>query len=289
VNNDVQRLREPGAWVLLGSVALQILTGLIGLLFGGGKVPFSFRAYQYVNNDAFFTGVALAGLVVLAVLLATRLGGRPTRQARTVAMAGLVLLGVIALLDVVMMLAGLGAGRTSSGILLDGGLTAKVVTFLYGVAKLAVLAVGGYYVYFVYQTSGPARPVAPQYPQQGYGQPGVQQPYGQPPYGHPQQAQPVYGQPPQQYPQQGYGQPYGQPAYGQPAYGQPQQQPAHSQPPSGPPAPPAPPQQPAQSQQSEGEWTRAYGPSDTASQPDSQTGSEAADKPPSSDPYRPPE
>ena len=50
VNKDVQRLREPGAWVLLGSVALQILSGLIGLLFGRGRLPFMYQAA--IRHDA---------------------------------------------------------------------------------------------------------------------------------------------------------------------------------------------------------------------------------------------
>jgi hypothetical protein len=287
VNNDgVQRLREPGAWVLLGAVALQILTGLIGLLFGN-RLPFTFRAFQYVNGDQFFTGVAVAGLAVLAVLLATRIGGGPTPQARTVALAGLCLLGAVALLDVVCMLAGLAAGSAKDGILLDGGITAKVAMFLYGIAKLAVVAVGGYYVYSVFQSFGPATAAAQQYPQQVYGQPGQRQPYGPPAYGHPQQPQQPYAQPPQQYPQQGYGQqgygqqPYGQQPYGRPAYGQPQPQPQPSAQSH---------QPPAQSQQSEGEWTRAYGSSEKPAQQEPQQESGQADQSrPSDDPYRPPE
>src|SRR5690242_18621597 len=126
VNKDVQRLREPGAWVLLGSVALQILSGLIGLLFGRNRLPFTFQAFQFVTADQFFTGVAVTGLVVVAVLLVTRLGGPPTRGARNIVLGGLVLLGVIALLDVVCMLAGLGAGGGDTGVLLDSATTAKL-------------------------------------------------------------------------------------------------------------------------------------------------------------------
>jgi hypothetical protein len=305
VNKDVQRLREPGAWVLLGSVALQIIVGLIGLLFSGDRLPFTYKAYSYVSSDTFFTGVTLTGLVVVAVLLVTRLGGGPTRQARTIALAALIVLGVVALTNIVCMLAGLGAGDSSSGLLLDSALSAKITMFLYGLAKLAVLAVGGYWVLTVYQSFGPATPMGPQYPGQGYGQP-----YGQPGYGAPQQP-PVYGQqqPPQQpYPPQGYvrapygppgyGQPgYGQPGYGQPGYGQPPQPgarpPMPQQPPSAPPAPSAPPQpaaeSPSQSDDSEGEWTRAYGQGDTAKASDDRPEDAPSDRSPSSDPNRAPE
>jgi hypothetical protein len=311
VNKDVQRLREPGAWVLLGSVALQILSGLIGLLFGRGRLPFTIQAFQFVSADQFFTGVTVAGVVVVAVLLVTRLGGAPTRQARSVVLGALIVLGIVALLDIVCMLAGLGAGGIDTGVLLDSALTAKVTMILYGLAKLAVIAVAGYYVLHVYQSFAPAAQMGAQYPQQGWGHPGGQQPYGQPAYA-PHQQQPVYGQPPQQYPPQGYVRaPYGQPGYGQPGYGQPGQ-PGYGQPPQPgarpqPPSTPqwaenaAPPAQPAgpttgpqpsvpessQSEELEGEWTRAYG-GESAKSEDDKPESPPSDGSPS-DPYRPPE
>jgi hypothetical protein len=304
VNKDVQRLREPGAWVLLGSVALQILAGLIGLLFGGGRLPFTFQAFQYVSADQFFTSVTLVGLVVVAVLLVTRLGGGPTPGARNIALAALIILGVTALANIVCMLAGLGAGGLSSGVLLDSAATAKLTMFIYGIAKLAVLAVGGFYAFTVYQSFA-AQPGMP-YPQPGYGQP----PYGQPAYGPPPQQQQMYGQPPQQqYPPQGYVRaPYGPP----PGYGQPPQPgarpPMPQQPPSGPPAPPPQPPQPAaqpaapqpapqpssaqqsQSDELEGEWTRAYGGTgESAKAEDDKPDTSSSDRSSSSDPYKPPE
>lgn len=300
MNKDVQRLREPGAWVLLGSVALQIISGLIGLLFSGDRLPFTYKAYSYVNADTFFTGVTLTGLVVIAVLLVTRLGGGPTRQARNVTLAALIVLGVVALLNIVCMLAGLGAGDSTAGLLLDSAVSAKFTMFVYGLAKLAVIGVGGYWILTVVQSFSPAPQMGPQYPQQGYGQP-----YGQPGYGPPQQQPPVYGQAPQQqYPPQGYVRaPYGPPGYGQPGYGQPPQPgarpPMPQQPPAASPVPPqqpAPPQPPAaepsparQSDESEGEWTRAYGQSDTAKVEEDRPENEPSDRSPSSDPYRPPE
>lgn len=307
MNKDVQRLREPGAWVLLGAVALQILSGLIGLLFGRGRLPFTMQAFQYVTADEFFTGVADVGLVVLAVLLVIRLGGPPTRGARNVVLGALVVLGVIALLDIICMLAGLGAGAGDTGVLLDNATTAKITMFVYGVAKLAVLGVGGYYVLTVLQSLAPvAGPYGAPYGQQPWGQPGAQQPYGQPGYGPPPQAPPAYGQqpPPQQYPPQGYMQaPYGQPGQpgqpgqqgqpGQPAqpypgYGPPQPGARPPQPPSAPqgapppsapppasPPPPAPPSSAppssAPGDEEEGDWTRAYGTGESASPEPSDT------------------
>lgn len=309
MNKDVQRLREPGAWVLLVSVALEILVGLIGLLFGRGRLPFTYQAFQYVTADEFFTGVAVVGVVVLAVLFVTRLGGAPTPGARNVVLGALILLGVIALLDVVCMLAGLGAGGIGSGVLLDSALSAKVMMFLHGLAKLGVLAVGGYYILTVFQSFGPATQPGQPYPQQGWGQPGAQAPYGQPGYGPPPQ-QPGYGPPPQQ---PGYGQPpqggYVRAPYGQPGYGPPpqpgalppqpmgQQPPSAPQPPSQPPAPPVPPapapQQPAAPQPSqgdgEGEWTRAYGTGETSMPETDKPENSPSDGSSSGDSYRPPE
>jgi hypothetical protein len=303
VNQDVQRLREPGAWVLLGSVALTVISGLIGLLFS--KVPFTIQAFNIASSDGFFSGVALVGVVVVAVLLVTRLGGGPTRQARTVALAALIVLGVVALLDLVCVLAGLGAG--GAGILLDSA-TAKIAMFLYGIAKLAVVGVGGFWIFTVYQAFAPAP--APQYPGQGFGPPGMQPPYGQP-YGPPGQPQVPYGQPQQQqYPQQPG---YGRPPYGQPAYGPPQQTgpqppvggpppphapagpPPYSPQPSGPqptpqpaaqPGPPSAPQPAVGAEETEGEWTRAYGPGEL-SVPEPDDSKPTTD--PANDPYRPPE
>jgi hypothetical protein len=308
VNKDVQRLREPGAWVLLGSAALEILAGLIGLVFGRGRLPFTYQAFQFVTADEFFTSATVVGVVVLAVLLVTRIGGPQTRGARNVVLGALVVLGVIALLNIVCMLAGLGAGGLDSGVLLDNPISAKLAMFLYGLAKLAVLAVGGYYILIVFQSFGPATAQPGQgYPQQAWGQPGVPSPYGQPQpgYGPPPQ-QPAYGQPPQQ--QQPYGPPQGggyvRAPYGgppQPGYGQPPQpggrppQPMGQQPPA-PPQPPVPPPPPqpaaapqASSDEGEGEWTRAYGTSETSAPETDEPQDHAPDRSSSSDSYRPPE
>jgi hypothetical protein len=265
VNNDaVRRLREPGAWVLLGSAALQFLGGLIGLLFNS-EVPFTFRAFNLVSGDQFFAGVTVVGIIVAAVLLATRWGGGPTPQARNIALIGAVLLAAIAVVDALSVLVGLAAG-SGDGIVLDVSFASKVAMFLYGIAKLAVLAVGGYYVFTVFQSSGPVRAGTGPFPQQGYGQP-------QPPYGggYAQPQQPPYGGPPPQAPygQQGQqGQGYPPPPPQQPGYYQ--QQP-----------PPAQQQQPyQQAQPSDGEWTVAYGSGE-------QDAPKGEGEP--SDPYRPPQ
>lgn len=250
MNNDaVLRLREPGAFVLLGATVLYLLGGLIELLFNS-DVPFTFRAFNLVNGDQFFAGVTVVAIVVVAVLLATRWGGAPTPQARNIALAAVVILAAIGLIDAISTLVGLAAGSNSGGIVLDVSIAAKIAMFLYGVAKLAVVAVGGYYVFTIYQSFAPVSPSTGPFPQQGYPQ---QPPYGgyqqQPHYGQ-QQARPPYPPPP------------------------PSQQQGHYQQP-----PPAQPYQ--QAQPSDGEWTAAYG----AGEQEPPKGENEAP----SDPYRPPQ
>jgi hypothetical protein len=250
--------------------------------------------------------VAVVGVTVLAVLLATRLGGPPTPQARTIALGGLVLLGAFGVVEAIATLAGLAAGGGHSGLILDTPAVDKVAMLLYGVAKLGVLGVGAYYVFTVHQGMGTARPAAaPQYPPQMHGQQGPAMPYGQPqqPYGaQPPYAPPQgYGQQPRPpYPPQGYGAPgyYGPVPGGwpqqRPPAGQPSAQPSpggYQQPAAQPTAQPAaqPTAQPAAqsgSQPDEGEWTRAYGSGDLRQQPTKQSDD---DQPGGSDPYRPPE
>ncbi|MEU8797145.1 hypothetical protein [Spirillospora sp. NPDC048819] len=238
----VQRLREPAAWVLLASAGVQLLAGIITLL--GDDGTFTFRALLE-TRDGMFLQIGIVGLLVLAVLLATW-GDRPTPQARTITMGALGVLGGIALFGVVSWLSGMLADSDSAGAL------TKLSVFLIGAGKLAVVGVGGWYVYTVFQGMQPPRPQAQPQMQQGYpdfgyqqgqqGQPGAQgQQYGQQDFG--QQGQQQYGQ--QQYQQyqqygqqgaegqqgaqqgyeQGYGQQQGQQAeYGQQEYGQQPQQ-----------------------------------------------------------------
>ncbi|GAA1586307.1 hypothetical protein GCM10009678_81080 [Actinomadura kijaniata] len=259
----VQRLREPAAWVLLGAAGLQLLAGLIALLAGGvsGEIAgqevgssFKSRALAEITGG-FFTHTGQVLLVVLAVALSV--WATETRQARTVVMGALGVLGGVALFGVVAWL---------SAMLVPSGLASaadKLAVFLYGAARLAVVGLAIWFVLTVFKGMQPARPQAQpgQVGQGGY--PGFGQPQGQQ-FGQPQQQ---FGQPEQQFgqPQQGqqYGQQFGQPQqgygqqpqqFGQPEqqYGQPQQQYQQygQQPQQG--------QQPAE-EENVGEWTRAYG------------------------------
>ncbi|WP_149259148.1 hypothetical protein [Actinomadura sp. K4S16] len=262
----VQRLREPAAWVLLAAAGVHLLAGIISLLGGGGS--FTLRALAQ-TNDGTFLQVAMVGLVVLAVALTTS-GATPTPQARTIAMGALGILGGIALFGVISWLSGMLANSDYAGAV------SKLTTFLVGAGDLAVVGVGGWYAFTVFQGMQPPRP-QPQmqqgaYPDFGYqqGQQGQQQ-YGQQQYGQQQYQQyQQYGQqqaaegqqaPQQGYEQQQYGQQYGQPAqqgYEQQQYGQQEYQQyggqggyqAGQQGQQG---------QPSADQEEMGEWTRAYG------------------------------
>ncbi|GAA4235793.1 hypothetical protein GCM10022254_43850 [Actinomadura meridiana] len=269
----VQRLREPAAWVLIASAGLQLLAGIITLLGDDGE--FTFRALAE-TRDGLFLHIGTAGLLVLAVLLVTW-GETPTPQARTIAMGALGVLGGVALFGVICWL---------GGMLADGDAVkslTKLSVFLVGAGKLAVVGIGGYYVFTVFQTLQPARPqqVQPGYGGE-YGYQQGQQAYGQQAYGQ-QQAQQGYGQ--QQYQQYGQqpgaegqqygqqpgaeGQQYGQQpgaegqqaqqGYGQQAYGQQQAQQGYGQQPYQQYGQQAQQGQQPSEQEEMGEWTRAYG------------------------------
>ena len=260
----VQRLREPAAWVLLAAAGVHLLAGIILLL--GGDGGFTFRALNETSGGV-FTEFAVVALLVLAVLLVTW-GDAPSPAARGITMGALGVLGGIALFGVICWLSGMLADSEAASAL------TKLATFLIGAGKLAVVGVGGWFVFTVYQGMQPARPQGQQQMQQGYPDFGYQQGqqqygaqgYGQQQYQQYQQYQ-QFGQPgaegqqPQQqgYAQQQYGQPQGQPGQ-QPQdyqqYGAQHQQPGQQPPPQQTPQQGR--QQPAE-QEEMGEWTRAYG------------------------------
>ncbi|TYK53488.1 hypothetical protein [Actinomadura decatromicini] len=263
----VQRLREPAAWVLLASAGVQLLAGIISLLGDDGS--FTYRALLETLGGTFLQ-IGIVGLLVLAVLLAT--WETPTPQGRTITMGALGVLGGMALFGVICWLSGMLADSEAANSV------TKLSAFLVGAGKLAVLGVGGWFVFTAFQRLQPPRPQMPQgypgyqqgqpgqpvqpgqpgYDQQGYGQQGYdQQGYGQQQYQQYQQ----YGQQQpgaegqQQYDPQAYGQQgYGQQQYGQQYYqggaGQQAGQQGYEQ---------QQPQQQPSEQDEMGEWTRAYG------------------------------
>ncbi|WP_119728682.1 hypothetical protein [Thermomonospora amylolytica] len=249
----VQRLREPAAWVLVGAAAAHVLAGLVVLLFEEGK--FSYRALSETVTGSLVSSIGLAALLVTAVFLAAW-RDTPGKQARTVVIAALAVFGVALLFGALAWAAGLLAGGESVEIggreITTGEVsgTSKLAAFLYGVAKLAVLGVGAWFTFTVFQSLQPARPVPPMqqgypgygYQQGGYQQPGVEGQAAAPP------AQPQYD--PQQYQQ------YQQPQQYDPQHYQQQGQPPQQGYQQG-----GYQQQGGQSleEESAGEWTRAYG------------------------------
>jgi hypothetical protein len=255
VNKDaLQRLREPAAFALLGAAGLQLLAGLI-YLFSGSS--FTSNALQETLGFGFFASLTTALLAAGAVFFAAY-GEPQSKQVRNVVFGALGVLGVAALFGVVCLLSGLVADGATGGY--------KASAFFYGVGKLILVAIAGYYVFTVFQALQPARPAGmpgglgagQPYGQQQYGQPGDPYAQGQPGYGQQQYGQPAdpYAQQ-QQYGQQSYGQPAADPyaqqpqqpagdpyAQGQPGYGQ--QQPQQYG-------------QPAAPQSDPGQWTRQYG------------------------------
>ncbi|GAA3945896.1 hypothetical protein GCM10023085_30040 [Actinomadura viridis] len=271
----VQRLREPAAWVLLAAAGVQLFAGIIVLFAGGGGSGdgFKYRAYGEITQG-FFTQSAVIAMLALAVALVA-LGPAPTRQARNIIMGALGVIGGIGLFGVVCWFSSL---LVESQIASGGE---KLAVFLYGSARLAVIGIGGWFVFAVFQAMQPARPQQPQMPQGGYPDFGYQQgqqQFGQPQqqFGQPQQGQPQgqqFGQPQQQFGQQPYPQAgeaqqqFGQPQQPQQQFGQPQQpaqqpqdyqQGQHGQQPAQHQYGQGGYQQP-QSEEEVGEWTRAYG------------------------------
>ncbi|GAA3238967.1 hypothetical protein [Actinocorallia longicatena] len=283
------KLREPAAFALLGAGALQMLAGLVGLFAKGG---FTYHALSETSEYGHFTNLSIAVVTVLAVLFVTKGAEQNSPQARNVVMAALGVLGFGLLFGAVCLLAGLLAGGESTTV---GGVTysittvsgnTKIVAFFFGIAKLVITGVAGYFVFLNFQALQPARPAplpgglgggqvygGQQYGQ--YGQPGQQgQPYGDP---YQQQAPPPgayndpYSPPPSpSQPQPGPSQPqpgqYGQPQYGAPdpyAQGQPgpsQPQPGqYGQPGQGQPGHGQPGQYGQQPPQDQGGWTRQFG------------------------------
>lgn len=286
VNKEaIQRLREPAAWVLVGTAAASVLSGLFGLLFGtqrlfGADLTFVFNSANVRDS---FIGPQITALPVVSILLATHVGERLPR-ARTLVQVALGVLGAAAFFGLIVWLAGLGAPFLALG--------GRAGNLLYGAGELALTGIGIYFGLLVLRgLPAPPKPVAqpqayPGYP--GYPQQGAP---GQPSYpGYP--AQPgAPGQPGQPGQQPGhYGSEYGPAGHGAPgqAYGGPSAgsgygdyaQPSHGQ--GVPPAPGgsaqaygAPAQSGAEGESDDGGfWTHNFGGSDAPAESHGAPGAE---------------
>src|SRR5690606_15386372 len=223
------RFRELFAWLLIGAAVLRGLALFVGLFTGLG---FEVKA---VSNGPRLTEFAGTLMIVLAVALASRFG-EPTPNAKTVsllAMIGLALLGVLALVTVVVTV----TSEASTG--------EKLSLLVMHIAQLLAVGGGVFFALLTMQGLPAQQQAGAQFgqfgaqPQGAFGQPGGQAPqgqfgaYGQQP-GQPQpgQAQPGFGQPAAagaagaagfaagEFGQQAPA-PFGQEAAQQPAFGQP--------------------------------------------------------------------
>ncbi|WP_435111515.1 hypothetical protein [Nocardiopsis synnemataformans] len=225
-NETLERLRLPGAWVLLAAAGVLMLSGLIQVIVrsSGWRSETSFASAMYDAGSANFFGVTITVLVAVAVALVltserTRAGASP------VVLTAMIVTGVGLLFCLITVICGF-----IDAINIGHGFARMLST----VAQGAVLGVFGFATLKAFNdpTLVP-RVVAPQnnaYPQQFPPATGAQQSFAQPAYpGQPadptQSAAQQYGVDPAQ--QQAYGQQYGadaaQQQYGtgaQQAYGQ---------------------------------------------------------------------
>ncbi|WP_188191231.1 hypothetical protein [Nonomuraea sp. SYSU D8015] len=240
---DVNRLREPAAWIMLVTGLVNVLLAIGHILIGSS--PSSSFMDRALSNFSSLTSPVVTALLLGAVLLVTKIGA-PSPKAKPIAYGAAVGLLLGAVFGMLALLLGLFAG---------GGVRVTVEFVLLGAPALALMAIA--LVYLIPQVM-PERPAAQVYhhPQFGQQPPFAGGPQDQPPAPYGQQPAPGYGQqPPAAYGQQP---PMGHPSGQQPAFGQQEQLAAGygQQPPSGqqpvpgqPPGPAPQEQQPAFGQQ----------------------------------------
>lgn len=214
-NETLERLRLPGAWVLLAAAGVLMLSGLIQVIVrsSGWRSETSFASAMYDAGSANFFGVTITILVAVAVALVltserTRAGASP------VVLTAMIITGVGLLFCLITVICGF-----IDAINIGHGFARMLGT----VAQGAVLGIFGFAALKAFNdpTLVP-RVVRPQnaYPQQFPPATGAQQSFAQPAYpGQPADPAQQYGVDPAQ---QAYGQQYGTDAPGQQAaYGQP--------------------------------------------------------------------
>lgn len=101
IKDALKPLREPVAWLLLGSVALTFVAGLIGL-FGD---PADILSNAYYGSSSFVSltvAVALVGAVLLVTVMPDK-----TALARPITIAVMIAAGVMLLLGIITLFVGL--------------------------------------------------------------------------------------------------------------------------------------------------------------------------------------
>ncbi|PDP88367.1 hypothetical protein CQJ94_07735 [Glycomyces fuscus] len=223
-NETLERLRLPGAWVLIGAVGASMLAGLINLI-SGSSYPNSFAGTMTSAGPNFF---GLAVVVLLAAAVALVLTGERTRSsAQPIVLIAMVMSGVGLLFALISLITAFVWGAEA------GNMGLGFAGFVSTLGSGAVLGVLGFALLKIFNDPALVPRSVPQqgaYPQQFPPATGAQQSFAQPGYpGQPadpaQTGAQQYGADPAQ---QAYGQQYGvdpavQQQYGtgaQQAYGQ---------------------------------------------------------------------
>jgi hypothetical protein len=250
VTEATKKIREILAFGLLGVTAVLVVNSF-ALLFKTEQGPFgkgSFSTMSALEMSRFVSPV-LVGMVVLAVIVVTHLGG-VTDNARNITISALVLLGVMMLLGLVTWIAALTAENLDYFIG-DGLGQGKVTGSIAQLAYLALAGLAGLFTFTVLsalpmpERTGAAQPggwSGYDPGQFGPGQPGQPgQPAGAPQWPGQQPGDPNQPWPPQaeqqqwaQPPQQQWGQPAEPGQWGQqaaaPEWGQPSEEDQWGQP-----------------------------------------------------------
>jgi len=202
VTDATKKLREPVAYILLAFAGLLALASLIRLFVGGAGFTAAAGTVQGVVTPPSISGLVILLVLVGAVWLVNE--DERTPNARTVALAALVIIGVTGLIGLITAFAGFNETSTAG---------MKIVGFIYALGGLALYGAAGLYILKTFQSlPAPVRAPKPgQFQQQGQ-QYGQTAPYGQP--GYPQQGQQGYGQPGPQGQQYGGQYDQGQGQYG---------------------------------------------------------------------------
>jgi hypothetical protein len=186
LTESTKKLRDPVAFALLAAVALYLIA-VIAQLLNDDLGDFANRAFSL--QDAFTSPVWV--LVVLAAVALVASSDRPSPQARNVAMAALVLLGLMLALGLITWLVGYAADSDYN----DEGF-GKILHTIVSLARLLVVAAAAALAYYAYKAlPAPVRQPKPQQQQQWGQQQGQQAQWGQQGQQGQQAQQGQYGQP----------------------------------------------------------------------------------------------
>ncbi len=211
-NETLERLRLPGAWVLLGAVGVQMLAGLIDVIIWSSEYTGGFASAMGTAGSSFY-GITITLLLVAAVALV--LTSERTRPVSfPVILTAMIMVGVGLLFGLIGLISGF-IGFDNGGLAFAG--------FLNRAALVTVLGFFGFYLIKIFNDPTVVPRAQPQqqmynqqmFPpatgaQQSFAQPGYPaadpaQAYGQDAYGQQAQQQAAYVQDPAAQ-QQAYGQ-----------------------------------------------------------------------------------